>query len=90
MEIRKVKGYRLILREPGKSDKTLWTGDQIECEQKKLDLSFEYNTEWLVVEEEDKVIKEYRPTLKGILKFVAMCGLVYICWTNGKKIYITD
>jgi len=82
--------YRLVLREPGKDEKILWKGSKKECEKKKLDSSFSYNKEWLVVEEKDSDVKEVKPTFKGILGFLAIASLTYLCWVNGKKIYITD
>ena len=90
MKIVKIK-YKLILREPGKDEKIVWTGTQKECEKKKLDLSFSYNSEWLVVEEYEQDTKEVKFTLSGVLSFLVVCGLTYFYWTkNGKKIYIID
>lgn len=82
--------YKLVLREPGKDEKILWKGTERECEKKKLNLSFTHNKEWLVVEEDEPDIKEVRPTLKGILGFLAICSLTYLCWINGKKVCVID
>ena len=82
--------YKLVCKEPGKDEKILWNGTKKECEKKKLDLSFTINKEWLVVEENGTETKEVKPTIKGILGFIAFCSLTYLCWVNGKKIYITD
>jgi hypothetical protein len=90
MKIVKIK-YKLVLREPGKDEKIVWTGTQKECEKKKLDLSFSYNSEWLVVEEYEQDTKEVKFTFSGVLSFLVVCGLTYLYWTkNGKKIYIID
>ena len=83
--------YVLILKEPGKDARIVWTGTKKECEKKKLDLSFDYNTEWLVVEEKEQDVKELKLSISGFLGFTFMCGLMYIyCIKNGKKIYISD
>jgi len=89
MKIVKEK-YKLILEEPGKEIRTLTQGTKKECEKKKLEFSFSYNSEWLRVEEDEPEIKEVKTTLKGILEFLAVCSLTYLCWIGGKKIYITD
>lgn len=83
--------YKLILKEDGKEPKILWTGTKKECENKRLDLSFTHNKKWLVVEEDEPETKEIKQsTLKGILSFLAICSLTYLCWASGKKICITD
>ena len=85
--------YKLILEEPGKEPKIIWTGSEKECKKKKLKFSFDYNTEWMkIVEDEDKTEeKEIKLTFKGVLGFVMFCGLAYLYWNkNGKKICITD
>ena len=82
--------YKLVLKEPEKDEKELWVGSKRECEKKKLDFSFSYNKKWLVIEETDPEVKEVKSTFKGILGFLAIASLTYICWVSGKKIYITD
>jgi hypothetical protein len=84
-------GYKLILREPGKDEKIIWTGTKKECEKKRLDFSFTYNTKWLVVEEEERDAKEIEFSLSGFFSLLAICSLVYLYWfKNEKKICITD
>lgn len=82
--------FKLILEEPGKDKKILASGTKKECEKKKLDFSFSYNPSWLNIEEDKPEVKEVKTTLKGILEFLAVCSLTYLCWIGGKKIYITD
>ena len=88
MKISKIK-YRLVLKEPGKEEKILWTGTKKECENKKLDNSFTWNSKFLYIEEysEDTEVKF---TVKGILSFLLMAGLTYYYWSCGKKICIVD
>ena len=88
MKVVKTK-YKLILIEPDKKEKILWRGTKKECEKKKLEYSFSHNKEWIKIEEEFET-KEMEKGFKGILKFLAICGLTYLCWVSGKKIYITD
>lgn len=88
MKVIKAK-YRLVLKKDG-GEEILWRGTKRECEKKKLDLSFVHNSGKLVVEEDEPETKEVKPTFKGILGFLAIASLTYICWVSGKKIYITD
>ena len=91
MKIVKIK-HRLILREPGKEDKTLFTGTKKACEEKRIDFSFVYNSEWLVIEEKLSDHKEAKLTLSGFLGFMLMAGLVYISWIKGgdEEVCVTD
>jgi hypothetical protein len=88
MKVIKAK-YKLVLKKKD-GEEVLWKGTKRECEKKKLDLSFQYNSGKLVVEEDEPETKEIKSTFKGILGFLAVASLTYICWVSGKKIYITD
>ena len=89
MKVIKAK-YKLVLKKKG-GEEVLWKGTKRECEKKKLDLSFQYNSGKLVVEEDEPETKEVGGhSIKGILGFLAVASLTYICWVSGKKIYITD
>jgi hypothetical protein len=80
--------FKLVLTEPGKEPKIVWTGCEKECKKKKLELSFDYNSEWLKIEEDTE---EKKLTFKGVLGFMMFCGLAYLYWSkNGKKICIID
>ena len=89
MKIAKAK-YKLILTEPGKEEKIVWTGTEKECKKKKLEFSFTYNTDFLSIQEIVEE-KEMKLTLRGLLGFMCLAGLTYISWvTCGKKVYISD
>ena len=75
--------YRLVLKS-GDKEEVLWRGSRKECEKKKLDLSFAHNSGKLVVEEDEPETKEVKPTIKGVLGFLAVASLTYLCWVSGK------
>lgn len=81
--------YKLVLKKED-GEEILWKGTKKECEKKKLDSSFTHNTGKLIIEEDEPETKEIGSGLKGILGFLAVASLTYICWVSGKKIYITD
>ena len=84
--------YKLVLKEPKKDEKILWVGSKKECRKKKLEFSFTYNKDWLVVIETEAKSREIGPdfSISGVLGFFVVAGLVYLSWINGKKIHITD
>ena len=87
MKITKTK-YKLVLSEPGKEEKIVWTGTEKECKKKKLELSFTYNSDLLSISEVCEE-KEVNLTFRGLLGFMCLAGLAYISWvTHGKKIYL--
>jgi hypothetical protein len=89
MKVIKAK-YKLVLTKKD-GEEVLWKGTKRECEKKKLDLSFQYNSGKLVVEEDEPETKEIGGhSFKGILGFLAVASLTYICWISGKKICIVD
>lgn len=89
MKLSKTK-YKLILLEPNKEERILWTGTEKECRKKKLEFSFTYNSDLLKISEVVEE-KELTLTFSGLLKFMCLAGLTYISWIyGGKKIYISD
>lgn len=45
--------YRLILKEPGKSERILYSGSYDECEKERLEYSFEYSNSYLEIRKEN-------------------------------------
>ena len=79
----KEKQFRLILREPGRGDKVLVEGSEGFVSKKRTELSFEYNSDFLVIEEIKEEEEEDKPGLLGVI--VSLVLSVIILRIYGKR-----
>ena len=78
--------YKLVLREPGKEDVILLRGSKKECEKKKIEYSLTYNSDWLVIEVEERPLRKLKFTFSGVISLT----IIVLAFLYGKKIYIDD
>ena len=79
----KEKQFRLILREPGRGDKVLAEGSEKFVAKQRTELSFKYNSNFLVIEEATD--EEDVEGTKGLVISLALSLIILLIYGKKRK-----
>jgi len=80
----KEKQFRLILREPGRGDKVLAEGSEKFVAKQRTELSFKYNSNFLVIEEATDE-EDVEVGTKGLVISLALSLIILLIYGKKRK-----